>query len=55
MSRSSWLLTAAVLACSILQIALFPAESKAFMRTIYVTLWKIAPKTDGVEVPDRFR
>lgn len=32
-----------------------PQQAKAVMRTVYDTLWAVAPKPEGFEPPHRFK
>jgi hypothetical protein len=59
MSRFGWVLVGVLAACAeIALIVTHPEESKATARAIYQTLWKYAPRPEGMESyqpPDRFR
>jgi hypothetical protein len=54
MRRRWWLVALAVACLDLGMILARPEASKALLRTIYVWLWEIAPKPEGVEIPDRF-
>lgn len=53
--RSGWWIVAAMVTIELGLIVANPSASKHAMRSVYVWLWTVAPKPDGVEIPNRFQ
>lgn len=53
-SRQRWVLASLFCLGEAVIILTHPAEARAVLRTVYDTLWSIAPKPEGYEPPHRF-